>query len=365
MAYKRQVIILKGIDTNRENIPFGYILMEVLGNKLDLQIMFQMADINDDDNFYLIGVIKQREEFVPVKFISIKIKNKSVSQSFSTNAYNLFNSGIQIKDIFGFGIIKIKDKKQRLLLIGAFSDECLFQMERDIIKRLEMDHKNEKNGNKQIANKDSVQIKQIGFITNKEDAKDNEENDLNKVDIMKEESLNEIHSKPLLHEIEQKEDIQDNTQENTADEIIEDKYEEDYDEKYNILEYGDKKVWLKIFDDIKNIGEKCKPFSDDKVRWVKIDKKDIYRVSHCHPFLHLLSNPFVIKFVNRYGYIIVGFRKGKQKNKIELLVPGEFSEEYYQRGKVFGFSDFITKDGRIFEGKEGYWKMAIELIEGE
>ena len=172
MAYKRQVIILKGIDTNRENIPFGYILMEVLGNKLDLQIMFQMADINDDDNFYLIGVIKQREEFVPVKFISIKIKNKSVSQSFSTNAYNLFNSGIQIKDIFGFGIIKIKDKKQRLLLIGAFSDECLFQMERDIIKRLEMDHKNEKNGNKQIANKDSVQIKQIGFITNKEDAKD-------------------------------------------------------------------------------------------------------------------------------------------------------------------------------------------------
>lgn len=140
----------------------------------------------------------------------------------------------------------------------------------------------------------------------------------------------------------------------------------DIEKSYCILEFGKKKIWKKIFEELKEKCEKFEPFSDDKVKWVKVDKKDIFALSNLHPFLYVISNPFIFKLVSEHGYLVIGYRKSKKRrDKIEILVPGEYSEDTEKKAKAFGFSEFVTKDNMLMEGKEGYFKMTLELIEKE
>lgn len=140
----------------------------------------------------------------------------------------------------------------------------------------------------------------------------------------------------------------------------------DVEKNYCILEFGDKKIWWRIFEELKEKCERFDLFFDDKVKWFKIDKKDIIIVFYLYLFLYVIFNLFVFNFVFEYGYLIIGYRRFKRKrDRVEILVLVEFLEEIEKNVKLFGFLEFVIKDGKVMDGKEGYFKMSLEFIEKE
>lgn len=411
-AFVRHVIILKGIDTKKDEIPFGYIKIQAIVDMVDLEVVLQGIDC-EDERLKLMGVVKKIDGFFPIYFARLEKPQKMMlTQNFSTGRLNMFSSGYQLKEIVGFAIVKEKKGKNKLLLIGGFDDGDIYKMERDIINELENDKEGPRRNEKEeiivnsswqnidTTNDDKIEAALLLDDTKREDANLNQvsnemaSNITEQGENLNNEDANDAQvskeSEIKLSLIDEKDSEQSSLQNETKEEL--DVFKEDksmilnpvMDEKnretiekdendnkeflekgYDVLEYGDKKIWKKLFEELKEHGEKFKPFSDDKIKWIKINKKDIYKLSNYHPFLYVLSNPFVFKFVSNQGFLIIGYRHSKKRDRIEILLPGEFSEDNIKKARVFGFIDFITKDGKIYEGKEGYFKMSIELIERE
>ncbi|MEZ0537699.1 hypothetical protein ACAG39_10685 [Caldicellulosiruptoraceae bacterium PP1] len=377
VSFTRQVVILKGIETRKDLIPNGYIKLQKIGNILEFDLVLQSVFVDEEKlNFY--AIIKQ-SSYLPIYLTSLpKPKKGKLEHYLSTNCSNVFTTGIPFNEIIGFLVAKEKKDKIDCLLIGELDGNNLFNIEKDILSYFNKAHE-KKNEEKKIGFKvEDIKLSNIDIAdyekSEKQEGKDEikliDEDNLKiegnyDVNADKENSIIQIDNSNLDFNKDIDEQIIEVNKTNEDDKKDEIENREEIENRFNVLEFGNKEVWRRIFNELKEIGEKHKPFSGDKVKWVKIDKKDVYKVSQYHPFLYMLSSPFVLKLIGNYGYIIIGLRSSKRNDKIEILLPGEFSEEDQNNARVFGFSEFITKDNKIYEGKDGYWRMSIELIQGE
>ncbi|WAM31370.1 V-type ATP synthase subunit I domain-containing protein [Caldicellulosiruptor naganoensis] len=350
-----------------------------------------------------MGVVKRSDRFFPVFLCHLQKPQKGVIfQLLSTSRFNLFGSGYQLKEIVGFAVAKEKKGKRKILLIGSIEENDLYTMEKDVLQKIDEGKrkegkKDEKSEIDKLSSGQDFAAEGLNFKehtpednlnTNSECEKEKAILDagnthLEDLKIEADErtlsvsnNLNlecipeERKSLPEIFEDNEKEikKIENEREKEGGIEEV-DKMEDtlpDLEKNYCILKFGEKRVWKRIFEDLKEACEKFEPFSDDKVKWVKVDKKNILRLSNLHPFLYVISNPFVFKLVSDQGYLVIGYKRSKKKkDRIEILVPGEYSEDAEKKAKAFGFSEFVTKDGKVIEGKEGYFKMTLELIEKE
>jgi len=407
-AFTRVVVILKGIE-EKDRVPFGYVKVQAIVDTVDLEVVLQGIE-EKEEKIALMGIVKRTDKFCPVFFCHLQNLQKStISQLLSTGRFNMFGSGYQLKEIMGFAIIKERKGKRKLLLIGSIDEKDLYTMEKDVLEELEQDKKREekRNVNNQIdktfLDEKSLNenldynhlVAQDNLDTKSKKAQEDDEkkftdnsledSNLQVVEVIsqkaeengEETNVNEISKcsdeKEELPAIIEKrtEEIKNLENEREEEKIIEkidstEDVQPELEKNYCILEFGDKRTWKRIFEELKEKCEKFEPFSDDKVKWMKVDKKDIFRFSNLHPFLYIISNPFVFRLVSDQGYLVIGYKRSKKKkDRIEILVPGEYSEDTEKKAKAFGFSEFVTKDGKVMEGKEGYFKMTLELIEKE
>ncbi|AZT89441.1 hypothetical protein ELD05_01390 [Caldicellulosiruptor changbaiensis] len=406
-AFTRVVVILKGIE-EKDRVPFGYVKVQAIVDTVDLEVVLQGIE-EKEEKIALMGIVKRTDKFCPVFFCHLQSPQKAtISQLLSTSRFNMFGSGYQLKEIMGFAIIKERKGKRKLLLIGSIDEKDLYTLEKDTLEELEEGKKKEekkgvKNGNDKTLDETSLNenlyyhhlVAQNNLDTeSKKDQEDgekkfadnsSEDSNLQVFEVIsqkaeesgEETNVNEINKrsdeKEELPAIIEKltEEIEKLENEREKEKIIEkidstEDVQPELEKNYCILEFGDKRTWRRIFEELKEKCEKFEPFSDDKVKWMKVDKKDIFRFSNLHPFLYIISNPFVFRLVSDQGYLVIGYKRSKKKkDRIEILVPGEYSEDTEKKAKAFGFSEFVTKDGKVMEGKEGYFKMTLELIEKE
>lgn len=398
-AFTRVVVILKGIE-EKGRVPFGYVKIQAIVDTVDLEVVLQGIE-EKEGKIALMGIVKRTDKFCPVFFCHLQSPQKAtISQLLSTSRFNMFGSGYQLKEIMGFVIIKERKGKRLLLLIGSIDEKDLYTMEKDVLEDLEEGKKKEekksvKNDSDKTLDESSLNdYHEHGAQTNsdtefKKDQEDDEkkfvdnsldDSNLQVVELIsqkteesgEETNMNEIgrrsEEKEKLPEIIEKltEEIEKLEKEKEKENISKEDIQPELEKNYCILEFGEKRTWKRIFEELKEKCEKFEPFSDDKVKWIKVDKKDIFRLSNLHPFLYIISNPLVFRLVSDQGYLVIGYKRSKKKkDRIEILVPGEYSEDTEKKAKAFGFSEFVTKDGKVYEGKEGYFKMTLELIEKE
>lgn len=405
-AFTRVVVILKGIE-EKGRVPFGYVKIQAIVDTVDLEVVLQGIE-EKEGKIALMGIVKRTDKFCPVFFCHLQSPQKAtISQLLSTSRFNMFGSGYQLKEIMGFVIIKERKGKRLLLLIGSIDEKDLYTMEKDVLEDLEEGKKKEEK--KSVKNDSDKTLDEsflndyheLGAQTNsdtefKKDQKDDEkkfvdnsldDSNLQVVELIsqkteesgEETNMNEIGRRSeekeklpeiiekLTEKIEKLEKEKEKEKENIIEKIdSKEDIQPELEKNYCILEFGEKRTWKRIFEELKEKCEKFEPFSDDKVKWIKVDKKDIFRLSNLHPFLYIISNPFVFRLVSDQGYLVIGYKRSKKKkDRIEILVPGEYSEDTEKKAKAFGFSEFVTKDGKVYEGKEGYFKMTLELIEKE
>ncbi|ADQ03853.1 hypothetical protein Calow_0250 [Caldicellulosiruptor owensensis OL] len=381
LPFTRFVVILKGIE-QKGKIPFGYVKVQAIVDSTNLEIVIQGLE-ETEDKITFWGVVKKSDEYYPEFLTTLSKPEKgTITQILTTGRFNLFRTGWKLTDLVGFAVAKERKGKPSFILIGSFDDNDLYEMEKDILKGFEKGESNKNQDKKDMNNHDEK---------NKEETKKEEEAEsfFSKDDDKLSEDYNEDIGKEMVQAKEQEaedklgpESVKKSEKDEDFSEIVENSAKElqkicqdesreenlyfDVEKNYCILEFGDKKIWKRIFEELKEKCERFDPFSDDKVKWFKIEKKDIISVSHLHPFLYVIFNPFVFNLVSEHGYLIIGYRRSKRKrDRVEILVPTEFSEETEKVAKSFGFSEFVSRDGKVMEGKEGYFKMSLELIEKE
>lgn len=382
LPFTRFVVILKGIE-QKGKIPFGYVKVQAIVDTVNFEIVIQGLE-ETEDKITFWGVVKKLNEYYPVFLTALSKQQKgNIVQFLSTSRFNLFKSSWKLTDLSGFAIAKEKKGKPNFILIGSFDDSSLYEMERDILRGSEKGENKKNQDKKDMDNHDEKKEVEVEkeekteSFSSKDDDKSLGETcsqDVEKEIMQEKEQETDGEMPQGSAEKAQKEEESSEIVESASQELQktyrDDKEEAsfrlDVEKNYCILEFGDKKIWRRIFEELKEKCERFDPFSDDKVKWFKIDKKDIITVSHLHPFLYIISNPFVFNLVSEHGYLIIGYRRSKRKrDRVEILVPAEFSEETEKVAKSFGFSEFVTKDGKVMDGKEGYFKMSLELIEKE
>lgn len=374
------MVILKGIE-EKDRVPFGYVKVQAIVDTVDLEVVLQGIE-EKEEKIALMGIVKRTDKFCPVFFCHLQNLQKStISQLLSTGRFNMFGSGYQLKEIMGFAIIKERKGKRKLLLIGSIDEKDLYTMEKDVLEELEQDKKREekRNVNNQIdktfLDEKSLNenldynhlVAQDNLDTKSKKAQEDDEkkftdnsledSNLQVVEVIsqkaeengEETNVNEISKcsdeKEELPAIIEKrtEEIKNLENEREEEKIIEkidstEDVQPELEKNYCILEFGDKRTWKRIFEELKEKCEKFEPFSDDKVKWMKVDKKDIFRFSNLHPFLYIISNPFVFRLVSDQGYLVIGYKRSKKKkDRIEILVPGEYSEDTEKKQRLLGF----------------------------
>lgn len=406
-AFTRVVVILKGIE-EKDRVPFGYVKVQAIVDTVDLEVVLQGIE-EKEEKIALMGIVKRADKFCLVFFCHLENPQRAtISQLLSTSRFNMFGSGYQLKEIMGFAIIKERKGKRKLLLIGSIDEKDLYTMEKDILKELEEGKGKEEK--RDVKNRDDKTLDESSLNENlhynelvaqdnletksKKDQEDDEkkftDNSLEDLNLQVVEVISkkangnaeETNVNEISKHFDEKEElpviiekltggIENLENEKESQEIIEkigsiEDVQPEFEKNYCILEFGEKRTWKRIFEELKEKCEKFEPFSDDKVKWMKVDKKDIFRLSNLHPFLYIISNPFVFRLVSEQGYLVIGYKRSKKKkDRIEILVPGEYSEDTEKKANAFGFSEFVTKDGTVMEGKEGYFRMTLELIEKE
>ncbi|ADQ07960.1 conserved hypothetical protein [Caldicellulosiruptor hydrothermalis 108] len=382
LPFTRFVVILKGIE-QKGKIPFGYVKVQAIVDTVNLEIVIQGLE-ETEDKITFWGIVRKSDGYSPVFLTTLSKPQKGdIVQFLSTSRFNLFKSSLKISDLSGFAIAKERKGKLNFILIGSFDDSSLYEMERDILRSFEKGESKKNRYKKEMDNHDEKKEVEVEkeekteSFSSKDDDQSLGENcsqDVEKEIVQEKEQETEGEMLQESAEKAEKEEESSEIVESVSQELqkaYQDDKEEasfrlDVEKNYCILEFGDKKIWRRIFEELKEKCERFDPFSDDKVKWFKIYKKDIITVSHLHPFLYVISNPFVFNLVSEHGYLIIGYRRSKRKrDRVEILVPAEFSEETEKIAKSFGFSEFVTKDGKVMDGKEGYFKMSLELIEKE
>ncbi|BCS82093.1 hypothetical protein [Anaerocellum diazotrophicum] len=382
LPFTRFVVILKGIE-QKGKIPFGYVKVQAIVDSTNLEIVIQGFE-EAEDKITFWGVVKKSDGYFPVFLTALSKPQKgNIVQFLSTSRFNLFKSSLKLSDISGFAIAKERKEKPNFILIGSFDDSSLYEMERDILRSFEKGESKKNEDKKEIDNHDEKKETKVKKEEKAESftSKDGDQslgencNEDGEKEIMqtKEQEAEDELTKELAEKSEKEEESSEivesvfqELQKAYQDESREENFHFDVEKNYCILEFGDKKIWKRIFEELKEKCERFDPFSDDKVKWFKIEKKDIISISHLHPFLYVIFNPFVFNLVSEHGYLIIGYRRSKRKrDRVEILVPAEFSEETEKVAKSFGFSEFVTRDGKVIDGKEGYFKMSLELIEKE
>jgi len=381
LPFTRFVVILKGIE-RKGKIPFGYVKVQAIVDGTNLEIVIQGLE-ETEDKITFWGVVKKSGEYYPVFLTALSKPQKgTITQFLTTSRFNLFRTGWKLTDLVGFAVAKERKGKPSFILIGSFDDNDLYEMEKDILKGFEKGESNKNQDKKDMNNHDeknkeeTEKEEKVESSFSKDDDKlsedHNEDIEKEMVQAKEQEAEDELGSESV--ENSEKDEDSSEIVENSArelqkicqDESREENFHFDVEKNYCILEFGDKKIWKRIFEELKEKCERFDPFSDDKVKWFKIEKKDIISISHMHPFLYVIFNPFVFNLVSEHGYLIIGYRRSKRKrDRVEILVPAEFSEETEKVAKSFGFSEFVTRDGKVMDGKEGYFKMSLELIEKE
>lgn len=381
LPFTRFVVILKGIE-QKGKIPFGYVKVQAIVDSTNLEIVIQGLE-ETEDKITFWGVVKKSGEYYPTFLTTLSKPEKgTITQILTTSRFNLFRTGWKLTDLVGFAVAKERKGKPSFILIGSFDDNDLYEMEKDILKGFEKGESNKNQDKKDMNNHDeknkeeTEKEEKVESSFSKDDDKlsedHNEDIEKEMVQAKEQEAEDELGSESV--ENSEKDEDSSEIVENSArelqkicqDESREENFHFDVEKNYCILEFGDKKIWKRIFEELKEKCERFDPFSDDKVKWFKIEKKDIISISHMHPFLYVIFNPFVFNLVSEHGYLIIGYRRSKRKrDRVEILVPAEFSEETEKVAKSFGFSEFVTRDGKVMDGKEGYFKMSLELIEKE
>ena len=381
LPFTRFVVILKGIE-QKGKIPFGYVKVQSIGDAVNLEVVIQELE-ETEDKITLWGIVRKSDGYSPIYLTALsKPQKTALTQFLATSRFSLFKSSLKLSDLVGFAVAKERKEKPNFILIGSFDDSSLYEMERDILRSFEKGESKKNRDKKEMDNHDEKKEAEV-------EKEEKAEGSSSKGDDQSlGENCNEDVEKEIMQEKEQEaedkltQESAEKSEEEESSEIVENASQElqkayqdesreenfhfDVEKNYCILEFGDKKIWKRIFEELKEKCERFDPFSDDKVKWFKIDKKDIITVSHLHPFLYVISNPFVFNLVSEHGYLIIGYRRSKRKrDRVEILVPAEFSEETEKVAKSFGFSEFVTRDGKVMEGKEGYFKMSLELIEKE
>ncbi|ACM59528.1 hypothetical protein B0S90_0665 [Caldicellulosiruptor bescii] len=382
LPFTRFVVILKGIE-QKGKIPFGYVKIQAIVDTVNFEIVIQGLE-ETEDKMTFWGVVKKSDGYSPVFLTALSKPQKGdIVQFLSTSRFNLFKSSLKLSDLFGFAVAKEKKGEPNFILIGSFDDSSLYEMERDILRSFEKGESKKNGDKKDMDNHDEKKEVEVEkeekteSSLSKDDDKSLDQNcsqDVEKEIMQAKEQEAECEMLKKSAEKSEKEEesseivesISQELQKAYQDESREENFHFDVEKNYCILEFGDKKIWKRIFEELKEKCERFDPFSDDKVKWFKIEKKDIISISHLHPFLYVIFNPFVFNLVSEHGYLIIGYRRSKRKrDRVEILVPAEFSEETEKVAKSFGFSEFVTKDGKVMDGKEGYFKMSLELIEKE
>lgn len=382
LPFTRFVVILKGIE-QKGKIPFGYVKVQAIVDTVNLEIVIQGLE-ETEDKITFWGIVRKSDEYSPVFLTALSKPQKGdIVQFLSTSRFNLFKSSLKLSDLVGFAVAKERKEKPNFILIGSFDDSSLYEMERDILRSFEKGESKKNRDKKEMDNHDEKKEAEVEkeekaeSFTSKDDDQSLGENcneDVEKEIMQAKEQEAEDELTKELAEKSEKEEESSEIVENASqelqkayqDESREENFHFDVEKNYCILEFGDKKIWKRIFEELKEKCERFDPFSDDKVKWFKIEKKDIISISHMHPFLYVIFNPFVFNLVSEHGYLIIGYRRSKRKrDRVEILVPAEFSEETEKVAKSFGFSEFVTRDGKVMDGKEGYFKMSLELIEKE
>jgi len=382
LPFTRFVVILKGIE-RKGKIPFGYVKVQAIVDTVNLEIVIQGLE-ETEDKITFWGIVRKSDEYSPVFLTALSKPQKGdIVQFLSTSRFNLFKSSLKLSDLVGFAVAKERKEKPNFILIGSFDDSSLYEMERDILRSFEKGESKKNRDKKEMDNHDEKKEAEVEkeekaeSFTSKDDDQSLGENcneDVEKEIMQAKEQEAEDELTKELAEKSEKEEESSEIVENASqelqkayqDESREENFHFDVEKNYCILEFGDKKIWKRIFEELKEKCERFDPFSDDKVKWFKIEKKDIISISHMHPFLYVIFNPFVFNLVSEHGYLIIGYRRSKRKrDRVEILVPAEFSEETEKVAKSFGFSEFVTRDGKVMDGKEGYFKMSLELIEKE
>jgi len=382
LPFTRFVVILKGIE-QKGKIPFGYVKVQAIVDSTNLEIVIQGLE-ETEDKITFWGVVKKSGEYYPVFLNTLSKPEKgTITQILSTSRFNLFRTGWKLTDLVGFAVAKERKEKPNFILIGSFDDSSLYEMERDVLRSFEKGESKKNRDKKEMDNHDEKkeaevekEEKTVSSSSKGDDQSLGEnynENVENEIMQAKEQEAEDELTQESAEKSEKEEEsseIVENAsqalQKACQDESREENFHFDVEKNYCILEFGDKKIWKRIFEELKEKCERFDPFSDDKVKWFKIEKKDIISISHLHPFLYVIFNPFVFNLVSEHGYLIIGYRRSKRKrDRVEILVPAEFSEETEKVAKSFGFSEFVTRDGKIMDGKEGYFKMSLELIEKE
>ncbi|WPX09161.1 hypothetical protein [Anaerocellum danielii] len=382
LPFTRFVVILKGIE-QKGKIPFGYVKVQTIVDTVNLEIVIQGLE-ETEDKITFWGVVRKSDGYSPVFLTTLSKPQKgTITQFLATSRFNLFKSSLKLSDLSGFAIAKERKGKHNFILIGSFDDSKLYEMEKDILRDSEKCESKKNQDKKDMDNHDEKKEVEVrkGEETEGSSSKcddqslgENCNEDVEKEIMQAKEQETEGELTQGSDEEAEKEEESSEMVENVSQELqkaYQDESQEanfhfDVEKNYCILEFGDKKIWKRIFKELKEKCERFDPFSDDKVKWFKIDKKDIITISHLHPFLYIISNPFVFNLVSEHGYLIFGYKRSKRKrDRIEILVPAEFSEETEKVAKSFGFSEFVTRDGKVIDGKEGYFKMSLELIEKE
>lgn len=136
-AFSRFVVILKGME-EKDRVPFGYVKVQAIADVVDLEIVLQKVEKEKEEKIALVGIVKRFDRFYPAFFCYLEHPKKdTIFQILSTNRFNMFRTGYQLKDIAGFAIVKEKKGKRKLLLIGSIDDKDLYVIEKDILNELE------------------------------------------------------------------------------------------------------------------------------------------------------------------------------------------------------------------------------------
>lgn len=117
-------------------------------------------------------------------------------------------------------------------------------------------------------------------------------------------------------------------------------------------------TWAETWQELLETQPVLQPFSDENIRCVRIELKDLKILPPSN--WHLCSNSFLLHAFFVHRHLILGENPAARGNRCFVGVPGIRYRQEHVLAAIFGFEDFLPdKESAEAEAPFGYWYRAI------
>lgn len=117
-------------------------------------------------------------------------------------------------------------------------------------------------------------------------------------------------------------------------------------------------TWADTWNELMETQPILQPFSNEKIRCMRIELKDLRMLPPAN--WHLCSNSFLLHAYFTHRHLILGENPSVKGNRWFVGVPGIRYRQEHVLAAIFGFSDFLPdKESAGAEAPFGYWYRAI------